>query len=276
MVTNVFPLPGLKEVVMKTSVRRSLPVMNSRLVRSTRKASLMTLRLPSRTTMPISSSLRWRRGTDSSFFFLGEYSGSSPMNGTESLSRSLRPRMRVLVVSSRKKTAMGMPRPRTTATSSILAGTGVVGAAPPVGGVISRVLYAVKACDSSFSSRFCSRNRYRASFTFCWRSTDSRYLAWSGVAAMRSVACRSCPWRAVICVSSITMWLSREVTIALRIAVRDWSMSTTKGLDEELFATRLLRCSSTVLYSDIWPSMLPLSMPVPAGSSWKRLASLVR
>ena len=64
--------------------------------------------------------------------------------------------------------------------------------------------------------------------------------------------------------------------MALRMDTRDWSMSTTRGLEVELLATRLLRCSSTVLYSDIWLSMLPLSIPVPAGRSWKRLASLVR
>jgi hypothetical protein len=50
-----------------------------------------------------------------------------------------------------------IPNDQSNATRMIFKFTGCVGLNGPVGGVIMRVLYAVKAFESSFSSRFCSK-----------------------------------------------------------------------------------------------------------------------
>ena len=51
IVMNVFPALGLNEVTMMIFVPESLPIIMSRLVLSTRKASLMMFRLPFLTMM---------------------------------------------------------------------------------------------------------------------------------------------------------------------------------------------------------------------------------
>ena len=129
MVMNVLPEPGLKEVIIIT-LPDVLDVRNPRLVRSTRKASLMTLRLPCCTT--ILDSLRSP--------FLGLSSGISPRNGMVRFSMSLRPRMRVLEVSRRYVTPNGSIRPMANAMRIILSRTGAVGEDEPVGRLIISVL----------------------------------------------------------------------------------------------------------------------------------------
>ena len=136
MVRNDLPLPGLNEVTMMTFDVLSLPVINSRLVRNTRNASLMMSRLPSLTTTALTSCGFF---PNILFFFLVN-SGISPMNGTVTLSRSFLPRTRVFIFSRMKIMTIGRSSPRANATIKMFLRTGDVGNILPCGGVTMRVL----------------------------------------------------------------------------------------------------------------------------------------
>ncbi len=112
--------------------------------------------------------------------------------------------------------------------------------------------------------------------TFCWRSTDSRYLAWVGFEAMRAVVCASLAWRLLIWALSAAIWLSTDRMMAERRLESCSSICTTRGFFCEVLARSELRSSSWLLYSAIWLSILMLSMPELAGMSCRRLASLLR
>jgi len=133
---KVFPLPGLAEVIMMTWDSLPLFCMNSKLVRTTRNASLMTLRLFSLTTTAHSFSCVCREN----FFFLRKSSGISPTNGIVRFSKSLRPRTTVFMFSFIKMITTGISIPRANATSRIFFLTGAVGIMLPPGLVIMRVL----------------------------------------------------------------------------------------------------------------------------------------
>ncbi len=133
---NDLPEPGLNDVTQMTLLWSALSVMNSKLVRSTRKASLMMSRLPSLTTTALRcGALRCKRPV-----FCVSNCGISPTNGTERASRSLRPRILVFIDSRRYITTTGMSKPITRPHSSILLRTGAVGLRLPLGGVMMRVL----------------------------------------------------------------------------------------------------------------------------------------
>ena len=101
-------------------------------------------------------------------FFSPRYDkGISPTNGMVNRSISFRPRIVVFIFSNINRITTGINKPSAKATNKIFFLTGAIGSIFPVGGVINRVLYAVKAWDNSFSSRFCNRNKYNDSFTFC-------------------------------------------------------------------------------------------------------------
>ena len=136
MVRNDFPLPGLNDVTTITFDCCPLSVMNSRLVRSTRNASLTMSRLPSFTTTAFSSGAFLRNSP----CFLRVKSGISPMNGMLMPSRSLRPRILLFMVSRRKIATTGISMPSTKATSRMFLRMGAVGAMLPLGGVTTRVL----------------------------------------------------------------------------------------------------------------------------------------
>ncbi len=68
--TKVLPDPTLNEVIIRTLAPLSLPVMNSRLVRTTRNASLITLREWGLTTILRSSALSEIFTLSKMFFFL--------------------------------------------------------------------------------------------------------------------------------------------------------------------------------------------------------------
>ena len=89
-----------------------------------------------------------------------------------------------------------------------------------------------------------------------------------GLAAMRSVVCRSLRKKERNWVSNAVIWLSTEAMMACRISFNDWSMSATRGFFSLLLATRSLRRNWVVLYSAICCSMAGFSMPEFAGSSW--------
>ena len=90
---KVLPEPGFTEVNINTEPFSSLPRMNSRLVRMTRKASLMMSRLCGLTTSSTSSSVSsLRRKEKALMWFFCEQSGISPTYGIVSDSKSLRPR----------------------------------------------------------------------------------------------------------------------------------------------------------------------------------------
>ena len=170
---NDFPEPGLNDVMRITLRFSSEFDIKSILERSTRNASLSMSRLPSAMIKSVFLSLVvfffLRKTSDAlSSTVLGLlYIGISPTRGTEILSRSFLPRTLVFMFSLTMMIPAGIARPRANAISMILAFCGDVGLALPRGAVMTRVLYAVNACESSFSSRFCRRKRYRASFTFC-------------------------------------------------------------------------------------------------------------
>ena len=189
---------------------------------------------------------------------------------------SFRPRIVVFIFSNINRITTGINKPSAKATNKIFFLTGAIGSIFPVGGVINGVLYDVKAWDNSFSSRFCNRNKYNDSFTFCWRSTDNRYFACEGLAAIRAVVCFSLCRKVLICVLSVTTRLSMDEMIAVRMACKEWSRSITNGFRSLLFATKLLRCNCVVLYSDIWCSILVLSKPELAGSNWFLLEAFVK
>ena len=136
IVRNDLPLPGLNEVTMMTFDVLSLPVINSRLVRNTRNASLMMSRLPSLTTMALTSCGFF---LNIPFFFLVN-SGISPMNGTVTLSRSFLPRTRVFMFSHIKIMTTGISSPKAHATIKMFLRTGDIGNMLPWGGATIRVL----------------------------------------------------------------------------------------------------------------------------------------
>ena len=119
--------------------------MNSKLVRTTRNASLITLRLFSLTTiMAFSSFLRRKKP-----FFARYDKGISPTNGMVNRSISFRLRIVVFIFSNINRITTGINKPSAKATNKIFFLTGAIGSIFPVGGVINRVLYAVKAWDNS-------------------------------------------------------------------------------------------------------------------------------
>lgn len=141
--TKVLPEPGLAEVTAMTEAWPVSGVMNSRLVRTTRKASLMMSRLCGFTTMRGSASLRSpllpRRRKVLPEFFLPVW-GISPTNGAARFSISLRPRTTVLSISFSTIITRGIAIPITAATSRIIVRAGAVGAEEPSGVRITRVL----------------------------------------------------------------------------------------------------------------------------------------
>ena len=134
MAMNVLPLPGLNEVNRMTLARPPLLASsrNSMFVRNTRNASFTMSRQPG-----LMATNGWAKA---SFFFPLRTSGTSPTNGSERFSKSLRPRSLVFVFSRMKMTITGTRSPKAIATSKIFFFTGAVGAKLPVGGVITRVL----------------------------------------------------------------------------------------------------------------------------------------
>ena len=133
MVRNDFPLPGLNEVTTITLEDLSLPIMNSKLVRKTRKASFIMSRLPSLTTMACAS-------CDFTFFLPQMAKGISPIKGTLKPSRSFLPRTRVFMFSRINTMTTGMSSPKAKATKRMFFFTGAVGIMLPPGLVIMRVL----------------------------------------------------------------------------------------------------------------------------------------
>ena len=133
MVKNDFPLPGLNEVTTITLEDWSLPIMNSRLVRKTRKASFMMSRFPSLTTMVCAS-------CDFTLFLPRIDKGISPIKGTLKPSRSFLPRTRVFMFSRMNTMTTGINIPKAKATRKMFFFTGAVGIMLPPGFVIIRVL----------------------------------------------------------------------------------------------------------------------------------------
>ena len=134
---NVLPLRGFAEVNMMTLDLFSLSSMNSMLVRNTRNASLMTLRLLALTTTARLSfcCLRW----NIPFFFL-EARGISPMKGIVRFSKSLRPRTNVFMFPFTNMITRGIKNPKANATNKMFLDMGAVGNILPLGIVIIRVL----------------------------------------------------------------------------------------------------------------------------------------
>ena len=101
--TKVLPEPGFIEVTMITKLPLFFPRMNSRLVRTTRNASLMISRLCGFTRIFLSSSTgllkKMTRSKKTPRFCTTE--GSSPTNGVAIFLISSRPRTVVLLISSR-------------------------------------------------------------------------------------------------------------------------------------------------------------------------------
>lgn len=133
---NDLPEPGLKDVMAITLAPEVDFDMNSTLVRSTRNASLMMSREPSFTTSELTSFCCPRLASRARVASWG----ISPRKGSERCSMSLRPRMRVLVVSMRNVTANGRASPRTIDTSRIIDLAGVGGTPAGPGALITRVL----------------------------------------------------------------------------------------------------------------------------------------
>lgn len=77
--------------------------------------------------------------TEYSFLFLAS-SGISPMNGTDTLSRSFLPRIRVFMFSRIKMMTTGISSPKANASIKIFLRTGDVGTMLPCGEVMMRVL----------------------------------------------------------------------------------------------------------------------------------------
>ena len=158
MVIKVFPLPGFADETIITRDCPSLPNMNSRLVRTTLNASLTRFRLFSLTTIVCVSGNFFLRNIEpcSAWWYAN---GISPTKGIVIFSKSLRPLTLVFIFSAINMTITGINKPATKATSKIFFFSGAVGNMLPPAGVIIRVLYAVNACESSFSSRFWSKYR---------------------------------------------------------------------------------------------------------------------
>lgn len=126
-----------------TAARPVSGVMNSRLVRTTRKASLMMSRLWGLTTTSGAASLRspllpGRRKVLPEFLL--PVWGISPTNGAARFSMSLRPRTTVLSISFNTIITRGIAMPITAATRRIIVRAGAVGADEPSGVRITRVL----------------------------------------------------------------------------------------------------------------------------------------
>ena len=230
IIQKVLPLPGLNDVATMVLCCLSR-VINSMLVRSTRNASFMMLRLPSCTTT----------GIFSFFLFFCTSCGISPIMGVDRPLRSLRPRTLVLAISRMATTAAGMSRPMASAIRMVRFFMGAVGVVLPVGDVMMRVLYAVKACDSWFSSRFCKRKRYSFSFTLCSRSADARYFVCSGFLDISSivffVSCSS----AAMLVSTFLMDSFAAAIMDSRLAASCISIFFISGLFSPLFSIAALR-----------------------------------
>ena len=132
---NVLPAPTSIPVIMMTCLSVSYPKANSRLLRTTRKASLIKSRFFSLTTMVES-------GFSPFFlrFFRGPVCGISPINGTDSFCKSLRPRMVVFMLSRKKITPIGIISPTINPIMRMLASIGSAGAPLGWGGSMSLVL----------------------------------------------------------------------------------------------------------------------------------------
>ena len=111
--------------------------MNSRFVRSTRKASLTASRPSARTAMPTGAASSPRHGSRRR---RPPARGISPAKGIESASTSFFPRTLVFEFSRMKRTVAGSRSPMARAISNTLRLLGAVGTFDPVGGVMSRVL----------------------------------------------------------------------------------------------------------------------------------------
>ena len=138
MVRNDLPLPGLKEVMTRTFLSFCDAIMKSMLERSTRNASLMTLRLPAFTTIAFESGFVWPAMP--SLRFLMKYCGISPTTGMVRLSRSFLPRTTVLVFSRMTMINTGIRSPKANATKRMFFLTGAVGSMLPSGWAMTRVL----------------------------------------------------------------------------------------------------------------------------------------
>ena len=261
---KLFPLPAFSEVCWNT-VHSPLFEIYSRLVRTTLNASFSTSLLPSFTTTgavsfcPFFSFLLFIPRALRCFFallmsFLSSFdslSGISPMNDSFSDVRSSLPLTFVFIDSLTNNTAAGMANPITTATSSIMFLLGDLGACEPVGLSMILVLYAVNACDSSFSSLFCSRYRYNASFTDCCLSTESRFFACVGFADILELILASFLSRFCSCDFRAVMLLSIDEIIDCLNVSNTLSALTTSEFLSLLCATRLFLLSICSLYSEI-------------------------
>ena len=165
MVIKVLPEPALDEVNMMRLFLPSLPVINSKLVRSTRKASLIGFAFFSCTTM-VRTSFCFRNKPNKPFLRLYD-NGNSPRKGRDNDERSFLKRMVVSILLTMKTIIIGIINEIMKAIIATLVFTGLVADFPPVGGFSIFVLYAVKALESWFSSRFWSKNTYNCSLTFC-------------------------------------------------------------------------------------------------------------
>ena len=132
------------------------PSINSRFVLTLRKDSLIISRPFSTTTIGFSS-ISETLFRLPNLFFSPIASGSSPTNGISECSKSLRERTLLSNKTFRYIAAKGKAKPNINAIANILAFLGKVALGEPLGIEITRVLLAVNACVSSFSSRFCNR-----------------------------------------------------------------------------------------------------------------------
>ena len=136
---NVLPEPGFIEVSITTWCPPSNPSMNSRLVRTTRNASFMMLRLFSLTMscVSVSSLVSCTRLLP---FLCTVACGISPTNGACSDSMSLRPRTAVLKLSTSRSTRAGRPMPTRAAIPMTSGMLGLTGTGSDVGCSMRRVL----------------------------------------------------------------------------------------------------------------------------------------
>ena len=158
IVMNVLPALGLKDVTIITWFPSSFPIIMSRFVRSTRKASLITFRLPFLTTIRQFRLSNLCRPMLAMFRFRDDFiCGISDRKGMLRTERSFFPLTVLSIILPRKIIPNGMPPPSTRATSRIIIRFGDIGPGAPVGDTISRVLATFTRLAISFSSRFCKR-----------------------------------------------------------------------------------------------------------------------
>ena len=143
---NVFPEPAFAEVNMKILDCPSLPDINSRLVRTTRNASLMALPLFSFTTISRTSFRRLNNASKPRRFLYER--GISPTNGTVTPSRSRRDLTDVSRLLKSSNSANGSMRPNNKAIIITLNLMGLVGWGLLEGGYKTFVLYAVNTLES--------------------------------------------------------------------------------------------------------------------------------